>query len=110
MNADSDIQVWMERLGQAQPAVMVPYVQSTKSRNLRYKLRAVKTGREGRSMIGQGGSVHVLAGQPVPLGRMSIRYGPQDECTIDVVLYEQGQETQYFDFSCPEKGVSGSTD
>src|SRR5690554_4024349 len=101
MNADSDILVWLERLGHAQPAVIVPYVRSTSARQLRYRLKATKTGRNGRSVIGQGGNLQVVAGQSAPLGKMTITYGPDDECQVDVILYETGQEYARFELECP---------
>ena len=103
MTADSDIQVWLETVARTQPRVIVPYVKSNKDTTFRYQMRTVKDGKSGRSKVGQGGTVEVFAGVPVALGRMSVSYGPGDECFIDLTLFERAVPERNYHFECPKQ-------
>jgi len=102
MNIDADIQVWLETMNRNQAAVIVPYVQSTQDKTLAYAVRAVKEGPNGRSVLSQGGTLHVPANVPTALGRMSLSWGAQDDCGIDLKLSEKGTAQRNYHFACPE--------
>ncbi|MFW7342697.1 curli-like amyloid fiber formation chaperone CsgH [Pollutimonas sp. H1-120] len=102
MNADADIQVWLETMARTQPVVIIPYVQSTENKTLGYRLRAVKDGPGGRSVLGQGGTLQVPADTPTALGRMSLNYSARDACSIDLTLNENGEAQRNYHFACPE--------
>lgn len=101
MTADSDIQVWLETFAKTQPVVVVPYVKSTVDITLRYKLRTVKQGNGGKSIVGQGGVVAITANVPAALSRMSLNRSPNDDCQIDLVLSEAGSADKNYRFDCP---------
>src|SRR5690606_37962077 len=103
MNADTDIQVWLETVARTQPSVIVPYVRSNQDATLRYRVRTVKEGKGGRSLVGQGGTVEVIAGVPKAVGRMSVSYGPQDQCSIDLTLVERAVPQRHYHFECPKQ-------
>ena len=102
MVADSNIQVWLETFAKAQPAIVVPYVRSSADTTLRYKVRTVKKSDTGKTVIGQGGVVTVLANVPAALSHMSLSRTPNDECEIDLVLSEAGVADRNYHFKCPD--------
>jgi|SRR5690606_22369706 len=106
MNADADIQVWLETIARTQPSVIVPYVQSAQNGYLRYKMRAIKRGPQGRSVISQGGIIEMIAGTPVALGRMAISRSAEDDCQIELTIQKGGatgpEGSQAYQFSCPD--------
>jgi curli production protein len=101
MNADADIQVWLETFARVRPSVIVPYIKSTETRMLRYRLHTIKKGPQGRSEISQGGVVNAPADVPVALSRMSVNQGDNDECLIDLTLSEAGHADRNYHFDCP---------
>jgi curli production protein len=101
MNADSDIQVWLETVSRTQPSIIIPYVKSRHETTLRYKLRTIQQGSGGRAVIGQGGTIAVLADVPAPLMKMSLNRGANDTCNIRLVLSEVGNEDRNYEFDCP---------
>jgi len=105
MNADSDIQVWLETIARTQPSVIVPYVQSTESGSLRYKVRTIRQSTQGRSEIAQGGTVTLVADTPVALGRMAISRSPGDACQVELTIQKEGDAgadaSKRYQFSCP---------
>jgi|SRR5690606_19170903 hypothetical protein len=102
MNADADIQVWLETMARTQPVVIIPYVQSTENKTLGYTLKAVKDGPGGRSVLGQGGMVQLAADIPTALGQMSMNYSERDACSIDLTLTIKGEAKRNYHFTCPE--------
>jgi hypothetical protein len=102
MNADADIQVWLETMARTQAVVIIPYVQSTENKTLGYTLKAVKDGPSGRSVLGQGGTLQVAADVPTALGRVSMNYGKLDACSIDLTLNVNGEVQKNYHFACPE--------
>ncbi|NGM87954.1 hypothetical protein G5B35_11620 [Parapusillimonas sp. SGNA-6] len=102
MNADADIQVWLETLSQTQPGVVVPYVMSAEQKRLRYQIRAVKSGKSGNSMLGQGGTVTLAPEVPTALSRLAISHASGDTCRIDVMLTESGKQDRNYQFACPD--------
>lgn len=106
MNADADIQVWLETIARTQPRVIVPYVQSAQNGSLRYKMRATRQGPQGRSVISQGGTIEITAGTPAALGRLAISRSPDDDCQIELTI-QKGSGTgpgasRDYQFSCPD--------
>ncbi|MGB3290712.1 MAG: curli-like amyloid fiber formation chaperone CsgH [Burkholderiaceae bacterium] len=102
MNADADIQVWLETMNRSQAAVVVPYVQSTRDRTLVYAIRAIKDGPGGHSVLSQGGTLRITANVPTALGRMTFSRHAGDDCNIDLKLNEDGKEARSYRYACPE--------
>ena len=100
MNADSDIQVWLETFSRTQPSIIVPYVKSSHDTTLRYKLRATQESNGGRAVIGQGGTVAVLADVPAPLMKMSLNRNAHDTCRINLTVSEAGNRDRKYEFDC----------
>jgi len=101
MNADADIQVWLEQVAKPQPAVIVPWVKSSADRILHYQVRTVKVDSSGTSDMRGAGVVHVIAGVPAPLGRMSVSRTGESECHVDLILSEPGLPARAYHFACP---------
>lgn len=101
MTSDSDIQVWLETFAKTQPVVIVPYVRSSVDITLRYKLRTVKQGTAGKSIVGHAGVVAVAADVPAALSRMWLSRSAGDACEIDLVLSVAGSADRNYHFDCP---------
>lgn len=102
MNADADIQVWLETLTRTQPGVIIPYVMSSEQKRLRYQIRTVKSGKGGNATLGQGGTVTLKPDVPTALSRMAISRSENDTCRIDLVITETGQKDRNYQFACPD--------
>lgn len=100
MNADADIQVWLERFSQTPPGIVVPYVRTAHDTTLRYRVLVVQEGHTGRSLISQAGMVQTQASVPAALGRISVSHEPKDKCHIDVILSERGASDLNYRFPC----------
>ncbi|HUH60082.1 MAG TPA: hypothetical protein VL001_08385 [Candidimonas sp.] len=100
MNADSDIQVWLETVSRTQPSIIIPYVKSGRDKTLRYKLRTTQESNGGRAVIGQGGMIALVADVPAPLVEMSLNRRVDDTCSINLILSEAGQEDRTYEFDC----------
>jgi len=100
MNADADIQVWLETFSQTPPGIVVPYVRPPHDATLHYRVLVVKQGHTGRSLISQAGMVQTQASIPAALGHISVSHEPEDECHIDLILSERGSNALNFRFPC----------
>lgn len=101
MNADADIQVWLETAAKAQTSVITPHVQTNADRELRYRITTIQQGRAGRSSIGQSGSVKLKEDDPTPLSRLTIRRTAGDICHIRLVLSAADEPERRYEFECP---------
>ena len=99
MNADTDLQVWLETQSQPRPGVIVPYVQSSHSTNLRYLLRTTVVNGGGSSRVSQGGALDVPADTAVALPRLAISQ-PAGDCLIELVLTEKWGDERHYEFDC----------
>ena len=102
MNADTDLQVWLETSSAAQTSMIIPHVQSDTERLLSYRIVTVREGPSGRSSIGQSGQVILEADQPTELSRMSIRRDADDDCHITLIVSEENMAERRYEFSCPD--------
>lgn len=102
MNADTNIQVWLETAAQSPPGIIIPYVRTAEDEKLHYQVRAVRTGPSGRSTLSQGGVIQTRAGIAAALGSMSVSRQPNDECKVDVVLSEHNTGYRNYHFACPD--------
>lgn len=101
MNADVDLQAWLETQAATHPEVIIPYVQSSRATELRYLLRTTVSHQGGNSRISQGGVLSVPAQTAVALPRLAVSR-PDGECHIELVLTAPtGTETRY-QFDCEE--------
>jgi curli production protein len=105
MNADADIQVWLETAARTNPEIIVPYVRTAASKTLRYDVRTVQEGANGRSNMAQSGAVTVQANVATPLVRMSVTRSRQDYCHIEIVITEGHSTRQDYHFECPAPGT-----
>ena len=105
MNADADLQVWLETIANTHPRMIVPYVQSTGSGSLHYEVRLIRHGSQGNATITQDRTVNVLADTPTPLASMSINSEADDDCIIVFKVIEASGTTTragtLYQFSCP---------
>lgn len=101
MNADTDLQVWLETQAHTRPEVIVPYVQSSQATNLRYLLRTTVTHGGGSSRISQGGALDVPAHTAVALPGLAISQ-PGGQCRIELVLTERTGDDKRYEFDCRE--------
>ena len=108
MNADADIQVWLETAARTNPEIIVPYVQATGNKILQYSVRTVREGAHGRSDMAQSGAVTVQANVATPLVRMSVTRGKQDYCHIEIVISEGHAAGRDYHFECPAPKESQS--
>ncbi|NYT70305.1 curli-like amyloid fiber formation chaperone CsgH [Pusillimonas noertemannii] len=99
MNADTDLQVWLETQAQTRPGIIVPYVQSSHSTHLRYLLRTTVTRGGSSSRVSQGGMLEVPAGTAVPLPRLAVSQ-PDGQCRIELVLAEKKGSERHYEFDC----------
>lgn len=100
MNADANIQVWLEMFSQIPPGIVVPYVQTSQDTMLHYKVLVVMEGHAGRSLISQTGEVRTKASIPSALGRVSVNRNPEDDCHINLVLSGHGGNELSYHFPC----------
>ncbi|MDX3893313.1 curli-like amyloid fiber formation chaperone CsgH [Pusillimonas sp.] len=107
MNADTDLQVWLETQAQPRPGVIVPYVQSSHSTNLRYLLRTTVVNGGGSSGVSQGGALNVPAGTAVALPRLAISQS-SGECLIELVLTESKGAEKRYEFDCSTQRPAAS--
>lgn len=103
MNADADIQVWLETIAKAQATIITPHVQSNVDQQVQYQITTTQEGQSGRSSIGQSGTISLKHDISTPLSRLTIRRSPDDTCQIELILHESaknGQDKSYT-FLCP---------
>lgn len=101
MNADINLQVWLETVPNTHPSVVVPYVRSQNDGTVQYQLNVTKRGSGGSSSIGQSGDVRVQAHKPTALSRFSLNVGKNDKCIIELVLVANQQPAGTYKFDCP---------
>lgn len=102
MDADADIQVWLEAFSRCQPCLVVPYVKTTKDVKLLYRISAVREGPTGKSAITQAGTVYAKASQKIEISRFSINHTSKDWCQINIILTKPGNLDKQFQFVCPD--------
>lgn len=107
MNADTDLQVWLETQAQSRPGVIIPYVQSSQPTHLRYLLRTIVTHGGNSSRLSQGGVLNVPARTAVALPRLSISQ-PDGECRVELVLSEKAGPEKRFEFDCSAAAQSSA--
>src|SRR3546814_8594551 len=109
MNVDTDLQVWLETQAQSKPGFVVPYVQSSEHKNLRYLLRTTVEHQGSHSRVSQGGALDVPPHTAVALPGLSINQ-PDGSCRIELFLTEKmGAEKHYeFDCSTPQSDADGN--
>ncbi|HLU18738.1 MAG TPA: curli-like amyloid fiber formation chaperone CsgH [Pusillimonas sp.] len=99
MNADIDLQAWLETQNATRPEVIIPYVQSNHDTSVRYLLRTTVAHERGNSRISQGGVLSVPADTAVALPRLAVS-SPNGECRIELVLTERMGVERRYEFDC----------
>ncbi|NLC35031.1 MAG: hypothetical protein GX772_01050, partial [Alcaligenaceae bacterium] len=84
--ADSDVQVWLDTVERTRPGIVVPYVQSERAQSLRYRVRVVQDGNNGRAVIGQSGAISLFPNTPAALSQFSLSREPGAQCKIEITL------------------------
>lgn len=103
MDANTDLQVWLQSQSTQPPGIVVPYVLSTSDTTLRYSIGVISTSPAGRSEIRQGGTVWVHAYTPTPLSRISITSAAVSSCTVNLALNQYGKPQRQYDFDCSKR-------
>lgn len=101
MVADANLQVWLDTQANTRQALVVPYVRSVKDMQISYHMEVVQRGGGSTSRISQQGKVSAPAAQPVSLGRVTLGVQKNGECSIELVLQENGAELGVYRFDCP---------
>lgn len=104
MNADADIQVWLETTVAAQTSIIVPHVRSDIAQSLNYRIITTQTRHSGRSSIGQSGDVSVQPGQATALSRLAVQQSPGDRCRVTLIIMDAEESEHRYDFSCSDSG------
>lgn len=107
MDADIDLQVWLEATVAARSSVIVPYVRSDRPVPLQYTITTRQHSRSGGTTIGQSGEVFLQAGSATALSRLAIRRQADDICHISVTLSGPGDFQNSYRFDCPEMSTNG---
>lgn len=107
MDANTDLQVWLQSQSTQPPGIVVPYVLSTSDTTLRYSIGIISTSPAGRSEIRQGGTVWVHAYTPTPLSRISITPAAAGRCVVNLALNQEGKPQRQYDFDCNTPDTDG---
>lgn len=99
--ADSDMHVWIDTTQHSQAAIVTPYIVSEQPRDLQFRLRAVRESSGGRSVIGQSGTIRVLAKVPAALSRLSLGGSSDGHCEIEITLTSNDMPARHYVFECP---------
>lgn len=100
MLADSDIQAWLSLTSTPGMAIIAPAVRTAIARDLDYKITIDKSGPGGTSVINQAGKKHVHAGATVYLSNNALSLRDGDQCTLTMVIREDGVVVYRNAFSC----------
>lgn len=101
MNADADIQVWLETFVKAQTNIIVPHIESSVHQNVQYRIITTQQGQGGRSSIGQSGEVELQPNIAETMSRLAIRRSVGDLCQINITLLMPDTTERRYDFNCP---------
>lgn len=102
MNADANVQVWLETSSVAQTSIIIPHVQSNIPQSLTYQITTTQEGPSGRSSIGQSGKADVHANQATALSRLAIRRNVTDSCQIALLIRTADRTEHHYEFPCPD--------
>lgn len=106
MAADLNLQVWLETGSSANPGMIIPYVKAPENKTLQYRLHTVKSGKQGRTVMNQSGTVTAQANVATPLVRMSVTRSAQDECHVEIVISDGHAQEKSYSFQCPTPSSS----
>lgn len=101
MVTDADINVWLDMVERVNPPVVVPFVQSSEGGSVNYRVRVIKQGQTGRSVIGQSGAVSLQPSVPAALSRISLNSQGGSRCDIEIILTRNDMKTLHYHFECP---------
>lgn len=100
MLADSDIQAWLSLSSTPGMAIIAPAIRTATTRDLDYTITIDKSGPGGTSVINQSGKKHVDAGATVYLSNNSLSLRDGEQCTLTMVIREDGVVVYRNAFSC----------
>lgn len=103
MQADTNLQVWMDVHASNGQTIVAPYVSAARELELQYELRLVNTGQSGSSSVAQGGNLHVNANSPTRLSTVSVTAQPGGTCKLALTLRENGKEIGHYTLNCSAK-------
>lgn len=107
MNADTDLQVWLETSSLAQTSIIIPHVQSDTEKMLSYRIMTTREGPSGRSSIGQSGEIRLKPDQATALSRLALQREGSDKCHITLILSLPNAPERHYEFSCPGEDPEG---
>jgi hypothetical protein len=67
---------------------VVPYLEAQAAATLRYRLVSTKSGKAGRSVTSQEGTVEAACCLPQPLATLKLSVAPSDHYVISVTLFD----------------------
>jgi hypothetical protein len=101
MDAGVDLQVWLDSQAGHEQLVIIPYVKTTRDRQLSYRMEVVQRGAGGSSRISQQGRVLAEAAEPASLAHITLGARSTEECEIRIMLDEAGKAVGIYRFDCP---------
>ncbi|WP_354684621.1 curli-like amyloid fiber formation chaperone CsgH [Cupriavidus necator] len=86
MQADMNLQVWLDIQSANGTAQIAPYVASAHEAELQYEVKVSTRSGNAASSAAQAGTVHVVPGQPVRVSTLTVAPHPAAVCEVGLVL------------------------
>lgn len=91
-------EAWIETVASADQVIFIPYARSSRTADFCYVIESIKEGPSGRAKTRQSGQVTLQSGQPKALATLTLNLNPDDQCTINIILFDGDKlvaETSY---------------
>ncbi|WP_042880560.1 curli-like amyloid fiber formation chaperone CsgH [Cupriavidus necator] len=86
MQADMNLQVWLDIQSANGTALVVPYVASAQEADLQFELKLRARSGNAASSLAQAGTLHVVPGHPTRVSSLTVSQPPGGECEVGLVL------------------------
>lgn len=97
----SMIDLWLDVSNQRGAQVVVPYIKVNVQAEASYRVYVLRAGPAGRSEINQSGKVTLQPDIASSLGQVSVNRAPNDNCRVEIRLFEGDLEVTVREFECP---------
>lgn len=97
----SMIDLWLDVSMQRGAQVVVPYLRASVRAEARYRVQVLRAGPAGRSEINQFGNVTLQPDIASSLGQVSVNRSLDDNCRVEIRLFEGDREVTAREFDCP---------
>jgi hypothetical protein len=101
MAMSSSVQVWTEVTTEGELWAVLPHIKGPAGSALRYEMVTKKSGRSGTTNTRQSGNVLVNTDGSGTLAQLKIGVGPDDQCDIDIKVYDGNTLTASLDLHLP---------